>query len=215
MTTANTTYPDAPTFRLDPALWLHLGPGLIFTIYTAPRQRQSLRQWHIRVHMDKDTNSDHTLCGRMPVNLLWGDCDTDAQLGTICVPCLFALEQLANRGQRVPRPDEDYEPLRHAGRLYAGSEASNWRDWDADFWDYARDQIRRARDPLVRRIDNTGTLTVQDAMARLGLSEDRVRRLAISRQVGHKRGRDWMFSSADLAAMQKRTPGRPRGGATS
>ena len=45
---------------------------------------------------------------------------------------------------------------------------------------------------------------------RLGLSEDRVRKLAASRGLGRKWGRDYFFTESDLEAMKIRKPGRPK-----
>ena len=44
----------------------------------------------------------------------------------------------------------------------------------------------------------------------LGLSEDRVRKLAASRGLGRKWGRDYFFTESDLEAMKIRKPGRPK-----
>jgi predicted RNase H-like HicB family nuclease len=44
----------------------------------------------------------------------------------------------------------------------------------------------------------------------LGLSEDRVRKLAASRGLGRKWGRDYFFTESDLEAMKVRKPGRPK-----
>jgi predicted RNase H-like HicB family nuclease len=44
----------------------------------------------------------------------------------------------------------------------------------------------------------------------LELSEDRVRKLAASRGLGRKWGRDYFFTESDLEAMKIRKPGRPK-----
>jgi predicted RNase H-like HicB family nuclease len=44
----------------------------------------------------------------------------------------------------------------------------------------------------------------------LGLSEDRVRKLAASRGLGRKWGRDLFFTESDVEAMKIRKPGRPK-----
>jgi predicted RNase H-like HicB family nuclease len=45
---------------------------------------------------------------------------------------------------------------------------------------------------------------------KLGLSEDRVRKLAASRGLGRKWGREFFFTESDLEAMKIRKPGRPK-----
>jgi predicted RNase H-like HicB family nuclease len=44
----------------------------------------------------------------------------------------------------------------------------------------------------------------------LELSEDRVRKLAASRGLGRKWGRDYFFTESDVEAMKVRKPGRPK-----
>ncbi len=53
-------------------------------------------------------------------------------------------------------------------------------------------------------------LTTAQVAALLGISRDRVPRLARSRGVGRRVGRDWLFSPAEVAALRLRKPGRPR-----
>ena len=43
----------------------------------------------------------------------------------------------------------------------------------------------------------------------LGISPMRVRQLAVSRQVGRKLARDWLFTSAEIDRMRVRRNGRP------
>ena len=43
----------------------------------------------------------------------------------------------------------------------------------------------------------------------LGISPVRVRQLAVSRQVGRKLGRDWVFTAGEIDHMRVRRPGRP------
>ena len=52
-------------------------------------------------------------------------------------------------------------------------------------------------------------MTTIEVAERLGISTSRVRRLAEVRKVGHKIGRDWHFTEADVAAMRVRVTGRP------
>jgi len=52
-------------------------------------------------------------------------------------------------------------------------------------------------------------LTTNQVAAELGISRDRIPRLARSRGVGQRVGRDWLFTAADVEAMRDRRPGRP------
>lgn len=53
--------------------------------------------------------------------------------------------------------------------------------------------------------------TTADAALALGVSVRRVQAIARRRGLGEKRGRDWLFSPADLAALAaKGRAGRPR-----
>lgn len=55
-----------------------------------------------------------------------------------------------------------------------------------------------------------GTYTTAEVAAILGIDESRVKRLAVSRHLGHKFGeRLWMFSDVDIEAMRTRKRGRP------
>ena len=49
-----------------------------------------------------------------------------------------------------------------------------------------------------------------DAARTLGITSARVRALAVSRKVGTKVGRDWIFTLQDIEAMRERKPGRPK-----
>jgi predicted RNase H-like HicB family nuclease len=53
-------------------------------------------------------------------------------------------------------------------------------------------------------------LRTQNVAEQLGLSEDRVRKLAASRGLGRKWGRDLFFTESDVEAMKVRKPGRPK-----
>jgi len=53
------------------------------------------------------------------------------------------------------------------------------------------------------------TFTTADVAVQLGISRRRVLALAHQRGVGTKRGRDLIFTSADIDAMRHRIPGRP------
>ena len=48
------------------------------------------------------------------------------------------------------------------------------------------------------------------AAAELGISPGRIRQLAVSRHVGRKLGRDWVFTAGEIDLMRVRRPGRPR-----
>lgn len=52
-------------------------------------------------------------------------------------------------------------------------------------------------------------LTTTDVAARLGIDPSRVRRLAQTHGIGTKVGRDWLFTEADVAAMQQHSTGKP------
>lgn len=52
-------------------------------------------------------------------------------------------------------------------------------------------------------------LTSTQVADRLNLTSSRVLRLAKSRGLGQRIGRDWLFTESDIAAMQTRVPGRP------
>ena len=47
------------------------------------------------------------------------------------------------------------------------------------------------------------------AATELGITPGRIRQLAVSRQVGHKLGRDWLFTAGEIDHMRVRRPGRP------
>lgn len=51
--------------------------------------------------------------------------------------------------------------------------------------------------------------TTATAAARLGIDPSRVRRLAHTHGIGTKVGRDWLFTDADLAALQAHSTGKP------
>lgn len=51
--------------------------------------------------------------------------------------------------------------------------------------------------------------TAELAAAELGITPGRIRQLAVSRQVGHKLGRDWLFTAGEIDHMRVRRPGRP------
>jgi hypothetical protein len=42
----------------------------------------------------------------------------------------------------------------------------------------------------------------------LGIDSSRVRRLAVSRKLGRKLGRDWYFAESEIDNMRSRRPGR-------
>jgi len=58
-------------------------------------------------------------------------------------------------------------------------------------------------------------LRTSNVAEQLGLSEDRVRKLAASRGLGRKWGRDLFFTESDVEAMKARKPGRPKKSAAS
>ena len=51
--------------------------------------------------------------------------------------------------------------------------------------------------------------TTAQVAERLGLSRRRVLALALSRGLGRKLGRDWIFDEEDIEGMQIRVAGRP------
>jgi predicted RNase H-like HicB family nuclease len=58
--------------------------------------------------------------------------------------------------------------------------------------------------------DEWAYLRTSNVAERLSLSEDRVRKLAASRGLGRKWGRDLFFTESDVEAMKIRKPGRPK-----
>jgi len=70
-----------------------------------------------------------------------------------------------------------------------------------DHWDW--ETGRRPRTP------DMPSLTSREVAGRLGITSRRVTALAKSRNVGVRRGRDWLFSENEVAALEDRQPGRP------
>ena len=62
---------------------------------------------------------------------------------------------------------------------------------------------------LGRRDAIAELLTVQQAAAVLGINERNVRRLAQRYGLGWRIGREWLFTSDDLAGLRERSTGRP------
>ena len=53
------------------------------------------------------------------------------------------------------------------------------------------------------------TYTTREVASRLGVTPDRVRKLAIARRIGRMHGREWLFNADDVTALSvKGKPGR-------
>ncbi len=69
-------------------------------------------------------------------------------------------------------------------------------------WDWSQKPVTRTDDVL--------SLTSREVARRLDVTPRRVTALARQRGVGIQKGRDWLFSEDDVAALKPRRPGRPR-----
>lgn len=71
---------------------------------------------------------------------------------------------------------------------------------------------RSPRGRLLRWSVVSDLLTTADAARELGVSPQRVRQLAVSRGVGQRIGRDWVFTRRDIEVLhaRNRTVGRPK-----
>ena len=101
--------------------------------------------------------------------------------------------------------DDQIEALAEAIERYAEAEqvVLLWPDTTAEYLRRLRQQAWAA---------DTTIYDTREVAALLGISPQRVRALAKSREVGFKVGNAWAFDRLDLEAMRERRPGRPAQG---